>query len=155
MFAQIGHKFLTIYIIYTPKNTICQIVDLFLNIEKVLIISNILINIIKLAEVTEKILIIGITACRSECQDKKIWHKRWRARERTRLTSIPFQNFDAYPPVSEKEVSNPWQMGKDGKQYRSIKNQAIIAERTAQNKGQTPKEKLSIKQRQIHKSMNK
>lgn len=99
--------------------------------------------------------IIGITTCRSERQDKKIWHKRWRARERTGLTSIPFQNFDAYLPVLEKEVSNPWQMGKDGKQHWSIKNQAIIAERTAQNKGRTPKEKLSIKQRQLHKSMNK
>ncbi len=46
-------------------------------------------------------------------------------------------------------------MGKDGKQYWPLKKQAIIAEKTAQNKGRTPKEKLAIKQRELLKSMGK
>ncbi|HIF0227007.1 TPA: hypothetical protein ACXYKD_003983 [Legionella anisa] len=99
--------------------------------------------------------IIGITTCRSERQDKKIWHKRWRARERTGLASTSLQNFDSYLPLLENEISNTWQMGKDGKQYWSLKSQAIIAERVAQNKGLTLKERLSIKQRVLHKSMGK
>ena len=99
--------------------------------------------------------IMGITTCHSEQQDKKIWHQRWRARERTTLSSISFEDLDAHLPLLEIEVSNIWHMGKDGKQYWPLKNQALIAERTAQNKGQTLKEKLSIKQRQLHKSMGK
>lgn len=30
--------------------------------------------------------IFGYTTCRSERDDKKIWHQRWRAQERTGLT---------------------------------------------------------------------
>ena len=37
----------------------------------------------------KKIPIVGITTCCSERHDKKIWHKRWRARERTALTRPP------------------------------------------------------------------
>lgn len=99
--------------------------------------------------------IIGITTCRSERQDKKIWHKRWRALERTGLAVTSSQDFDAYLPLLENEISNIWQMGKDGKQYWSLKSQTIIAERVSQNKGRTLKEKLSIKQRELHKSMGK
>ncbi|MGQ3891197.1 hypothetical protein [Legionella sp. CNM-4043-24] len=99
--------------------------------------------------------IMGITTCASERQDKKIWHQRWRARERTSLNRISFEDLDSYLPLSEKEVSNVWQMGKDGKQYWSIQSQVIAAMGTAQNKGRTPEEKLYIEQRQLHKAMSK
>lgn len=46
-------------------------------------------------------------------------------------------------------------MGKDGKQYWPIHRQIIIAESEAQLKGRTAEERLSLKQRQIHKSMSK
>jgi hypothetical protein len=31
--------------------------------------------------------IVGHTTCRSEREDKKLWHQRWRTRERTALAS--------------------------------------------------------------------
>lgn len=99
--------------------------------------------------------IMGITTCRSERQDKQIWHKRWRARERTSLNSTSFDELDAYLPILEKQISNVWDMGKDGKQYWAIPNQAVIAELSAQKKGRTTKECLSLKLRQMHKSMSK
>ncbi|WP_242605379.1 hypothetical protein [Fluoribacter gormanii] len=98
---------------------------------------------------------MGITTCHSERKDKQIWHKRWRARERTLFNSTSFDELDAYLPIIEKQVSNIWTMGKDGKQYWSIQQQAIIAEISAQKKGRTLKESFSIKNRHIHKSMGK
>ena len=103
----------------------------------------------------KKIPIVGITTCRSERHDKKIWHKRWRARERTALTSTKVDDFDAYLPLLEKQVSNAWDMGKDGKQYWPIHRQVIIAEISAQEKGRTAKECVSLKHRKMHKSMGK
>ncbi len=44
----------------------------------------------------------------SEKEDKRIWHQRLRARVRTALAS------DRIVP-SAKEVSNRWEMSKDGK----------------------------------------
>lgn len=65
-----------------------------------------------------------------------------RVRERTAISSTSFEDLDSYLPISEEEVSNIWQMGKDSKQYWPLKNQAIIAEKIAQNKGRTQKEKF-------------
>ena len=103
----------------------------------------------------KKIPIVGYTTCRSERQDKKIWHKRWRARERTALNSTNFDDLCAYLPLSENQVSSKWDMGKDGKQYWPIHEQAIVAEQTAQYKGRTIKERSTLKHRQLHKAMGK
>ena len=99
--------------------------------------------------------ILGITTCRSERQDKKIWHQRWRTRVRIQLTSTAPEDFDTIFPISENEVSNIWSMGKDGKQYFPVKSQYLVAERIVQNKNLPLKEKESLKQRFIHKSMTK
>jgi len=99
--------------------------------------------------------VIGFTTCRSERQDKKIWHQRWRARERTALTSTNYTDFDAYLPLLEKQVSNAWDMGKDGKQYWPKHKQSLMAELTAKHKGRTSKERASLKLRQEHKSIGK
>lgn len=99
--------------------------------------------------------IMGITTCRSERQDKKIWHQRWRARLRTQLANTATEDLDAILPILENEVSNIWSMGKDGKQYFPLKNQHLVAERIVQNKNLPLKEKESLKQRFIHKSMGK
>ncbi|MHB1654967.1 MAG: hypothetical protein ACYCSZ_01185 [Burkholderiales bacterium] len=40
--------------------------------------------------------IVAHTNCRSECQDKKIWHQRWRARERTALAILSPEDWSAY-----------------------------------------------------------
>jgi hypothetical protein len=99
--------------------------------------------------------IMGVTTCDSERQDKQIWHKRWRARERTSLNSTLFDEVDSYLPILEKQVSNVWNMGKDGKQYWPIHRQVIMAEISAQKRGRTTKERLSLKHRLMHKSMGK
>jgi len=54
----------------------------------------------------------GHTYADSEKQDKRIWHKRMRARERDRLITNPESE-----PTKENEVSSTWDMAKDGKQY--------------------------------------
>ncbi|MDU6990819.1 MAG: hypothetical protein E6366_22765 [Escherichia coli] len=63
--------------------------------------------------------IVGHTTCGSEREDKKLWHQRWRTRERTALTS-------AYWPV---------------------KRQAATADRIANHKGRNPQERASLKKR--------
>lgn len=60
----------------------------------------------------KKTKIHGIASPDSEAIDKRIWHKRMRARERDRLIIDPESE-----PTHQKEVSNPWSMGKDGKLY--------------------------------------
>lgn len=56
--------------------------------------------------------VTGITTARSEKQDKKIWHSRMRAATRTHLLS----GGDPDVMPIEREVSNVWSFGKDGKQ---------------------------------------
>lgn len=99
--------------------------------------------------------IMGFTTCSSERQDKKTWHRRWRASERTLFNSTPFDELDVYLPVLEKQVSDVWLMGKDGKQYWSIREQYANAEAAAQLNGKTAKERSSIKHRQLRKTMGK
>lgn len=103
----------------------------------------------------KKTPITSITTCCSERKDKKIWHKRLRSRERTALTSVHHKDWDNYLPVLEKQVSNVWSMGKDGKHYWAIDSQLRIAEAIANKKGMTKKECNSIKNRLVHKAMAK
>ena len=73
--------------------------------------------------------IVGHTTCGSEREDKKLWHQRWRTRERTALTS------------------SVWSMGKDGRSYWPVKRQAATADRIANHKGRNPQERASLKKR--------
>lgn len=88
--------------------------------------------------------IVSITMCRSERQDKKNWHKRWRALERTALTSTHPDDLENHLTLSVKQVSDIWSMGKDGKQYWAISSQQKVAEAIANKKGMNPKERHSI-----------
>lgn len=60
----------------------------------------------------KKTPIYGNTNAPSEAVDKRIWHKRMRARERDRLITDPEGE-----PTAENEVCTPWDMAKDGKCY--------------------------------------
>ena len=62
--------------------------------------------------------IVGHTTCGSEREDKKLWHQRWRTRERTALTS-----------ASPEALS------------------AATADRIANHKGRNPQERASLKKR--------
>ncbi len=45
--------------------------------------------------------IVGHTTCGSEREDKKLWHQRWRTRERTALTSASPEALSAHLPLLE------------------------------------------------------
>lgn len=58
-----------------------------------------------------------MTTCESEKDDKKLWHRRFRAKVREKLNrAIDFDEFDCYIDVHILDVSNNWDMGKDGRQ---------------------------------------
>lgn len=82
--------------------------------------------------------IVGHTTCRSEREDKKLWHQRWRTHERTALASASPEALCAHLPLLENQVSNVWSMGKDGRSYWPIKRQAATADRIANHKGRNP-----------------
>ncbi len=102
-----------------------------------------------------KIPITGHTTCRSERQDKKVWHQRWRTRERTALSSMRPEEWDSHLGLFEHEVSNVWSMGKDGRSYWPVARQVAVAERFANRKGRSPQERSSLKKRLLHKWMGK
>ncbi len=99
--------------------------------------------------------ISGITTCRSERDDKKIWHGRWRARERTALAAAPQEALNNHLPTLENQVSDVWSMGKDGKCYFDPKRQAAAAERVASRMAQNSRERKTLKQRLLHKWISK
>lgn len=99
--------------------------------------------------------IIGNTTCRSERQDKKIWHRRWRTRERNALINASTEALASHLPLLENQVSNVWSMGKDGHTYRPISHQIAMAERTANRQGRSPQECASLKKRLLRKWMGK
>lgn len=99
--------------------------------------------------------VIGNTTCRSERNDKKLWHQRWRARERTALASASPENLSDYLPVLETQVSNVWSMGKDGHSYKPLGSQVAKAERIAKKIGRNPQERTSLKRRLLRKWMSK
>lgn len=76
-----------------------------------------------------KMPILGNTTARSEAGDKRLWHKRWRARERDQLASL---GPDGDPlPVPHRAVSSTWDMAKDGKQWFDLHRQRDVAEQFA------------------------
>ena len=93
--------------------------------------------------------IVGHTTCRSEREDKKLWH------QRTALASASPEALCAHLPLLENQVSNVWSMGKDGRSYWPIKRQAATADRIANHKGRNPQERASLKKRLLRKWMSK
>ena len=99
--------------------------------------------------------IVGHTTCGSEREDKKLWHQRWRTRERTALTSASPEALSAHLPLLENQASSVWSMGKDGRSYWPVKRQAATADRIANHKGRNPQERASLKKRLLRKWMSK
>lgn len=97
----------------------------------------------------------GHTTCHSERQDKKLWHHRWRTRERTALASASPEALSAHLPLLENQVSSVWSMGKDGCSCWPVERQAATADRIANRKGRNPQERASLKQRLLRKWMAK
>ena len=80
--------------------------------------------------------ITGITTCRSEKEDKRMWHRRWRARQRTTLHSAGLEDVEYSLASSVRQYSNVWDMGKDGRQYWGRVFQLLMAKRMQRGHGQ-------------------
>jgi hypothetical protein len=52
--------------------------------------------------------------CQSEKKDKKIWHKAFRKKEKQKISN---SDLGEHVTTHYREVSNPWNMGKDCKRY--------------------------------------
>lgn len=99
--------------------------------------------------------ILGITTCRSERGDKQLWHRRWRAHQHTAMASMPVDDDDSNLPVSTKQLSDVWEMGKDGHLYWPLARQEKTAKRFACQKGRSRKERKALQERLKHKFMGK
>jgi hypothetical protein len=64
----------------------------------------------------------GYTTATSEAEDKRIWHKRWRAQLRGQLSRDA--TTDDFLPILQCAVSSPWNMDKDGKSWFSAGKQS-------------------------------
>lgn len=83
--------------------------------------------------------IFGHTTARSEAHDKRLWHKRWRARERERLAVLT-ADVD-HLPTPRNAVSSTWDMAKDGKWWFGPRRQREDAEWAARHAGLSPESK--------------
>ena len=99
--------------------------------------------------------IMGWTTCRNEKDDKRIWHRRWRAHERMALASTPLGDEDSGLPVFANQLSNVWDMGKDGRQYWPLAKQKKTAKHFARRIGRGRKERKVLETRLLHKFMGK
>ena len=61
----------------------------------------------------------------------------------------------AHTPLLERQVSNVWLMGKDGRSYWPEKHQAAVAARIAGHRGRNQQERASLEKRLLHKWMGK
>lgn len=95
-----------------------------------------------------KTQIFGIASARSERADKKIWHGRLRALERSSLASST--DLEAHMTITDRQASNPWTFAKDGKSFWQRRRQIVEVERLAQA-GKTKKERASLANRWLKK----
>lgn len=99
--------------------------------------------------------IFGMSTCRSERQDKVLWHGRLRAQTRTAMTPRTADELLDHVLPEERHVSNVWAMAKDGRQWWPVSNQHRLARLLAGRRGHTPTERTAIEQRLLHKWMAK
>lgn len=62
---------------------------------------------------SKKNLWLSYVCCNSEKRDKQSWHRAFRRKERQNLGA--HNTYDDYMTLHYRDVSNPWEMGKDGK----------------------------------------
>jgi hypothetical protein len=96
--------------------------------------------------------IFGHANSPSEKEDKKIWHGRWRARERSASTNAAPETYET---IFEKQVSNVWTMAKDGRSYWPLHGQTTTADRLVLEKGRNHQERIALKLRLLRKWMAK
>jgi hypothetical protein len=93
--------------------------------------------------------IFGHAKARSEAADKRLWHKRWRAKERGQLANVSTES--DHVTVHRDEVSSTWAMAKDGKSWLALSRQRSIAERVAAKHSQLMPERKKLQMRLLAK----
>lgn len=93
--------------------------------------------------------IFGHTTARSEANDKRLWHKRWRSHERDQLASLDPN--DDHLSVHRQTVSSTWNMAKDGKHWFAPRRQRDFAERIAASRSQLKPERKALQARLLAK----
>ena len=89
--------------------------------------------------------IFGHTTARSEADDKRLWHKRWRASQRDQLaTATPESEIVS---VHRHAVSSTWDMAKDGKSWFDPRRQQVMAERIAARRSKLKPERKALQAR--------
>lgn len=96
--------------------------------------------------------IFGHTTARSEANDKRLWHKRWRSRQRDQLV---VGAEDDPLPVPRNVVSNTWNMAKDGKSWFDPRRQQAVAQRIAERRSQLKPESQALQARLLAKWRSK
>ena len=87
----------------------------------------------------------AITSARSEAEDKRSWHQRWRARVRNQLVTAGQDN--DLQPLDRRAVSDPWHMAKDGKCWIEPRRLREAAESAAKHEGRPQAERASLQAR--------
>lgn len=86
--------------------------------------------------------IFGHTTARSEADDKRLWHKRWRASERDGLAKVGADT--DHVTVHRNAVSSTWGMDKDGKAWFDPSRQLEISESIAARRARLLPERKSL-----------
>lgn len=86
--------------------------------------------------------IFGHTTARSEADDKRLWHKRWRARGREQLAALEPHGDPL--SVHRHTVSSTWDMAKDGKAWFSPQGQREAAERAGKSRDRPEPERTTL-----------
>ncbi len=103
----------------------------------------------------KKIPIFGIAGARSEKQDKRIWHKRMRALQRTKQSPLANIELESHLPVRVLEASNIWSMAKDGRFYWAKSDHQSFVIKLARRKATNSVEFKNLVKRNFHKIMSK
>ena len=97
--------------------------------------------------------IFGHTNARSEATDKRLWHKRWRSRERGQLSVLPYGS--EHIETLRHEVSSTWVMAKDGKSWFSPDRQREVAEQISSRRAKLLPERKLLQARLLAKWRSK
>lgn len=89
--------------------------------------------------------IFGHTTAHSEADDKRLWHKRWRARQRNQLATAGPES--EVLPIHRHAVSSTWVMAKDGKSWFAPRRQRVVAGRMAAWRSQLNPERKALQAR--------
>ena len=97
--------------------------------------------------------IFGHTNARSEADDKKLWHKRWRASERDHLAPVGADT--DHVTVHQNAISSTWNMAKDGKAWFDPSRRREISERIATRRARLLPERRALQARLLAKWRSK